>query len=77
MTYDSRPDTWEHIGKVRNRIESVIRNLHARSDQHDRSKLESPERECFDEFTPKLDDENVAFAWVAPADALGATPIVA
>jgi 8-oxo-dGTP pyrophosphatase MutT (NUDIX family) len=32
---------------------------------------------CDDEFMPKLDDENVAFAWVAPADALGATPIVA
>ena len=32
---------------------------------------------CDDEFTPKLDDENVAFAWVAPADALGTTPIVA
>ena len=30
---------------------------------------------CDEEFTPTLDDENVAFAWVTPADALGAPPV--
>lgn len=28
-------------------------------------------KDCDEEFTPVLDQENVAFAWVSPADALG------
>lgn len=33
---------------------AVVTDLLRRSWEHDRSKLESPERETFDEFTPKL-----------------------
>jgi 8-oxo-dGTP pyrophosphatase MutT (NUDIX family) len=29
---------------------------------------------CDEEFTPKLDEENTAFAWVTPAEALGPIP---
>ena len=29
-----------------------------------------------EEFVPKLDDENVAFAWVSPKDALGDMPMM-
>lgn len=54
MAYDSRPDTWEHINKVRQYLDGAVRRLMDRGDRHDRTKLESPEREMFDEFTPKL-----------------------
>lgn len=54
MSYDSRPDTYEHIAAVRYRLNRVIRMLITRAHVHDKSKLNSPEREMFDEFTPKL-----------------------
>ena len=54
MIYDSRPDTWRHIETVRHYIGEAVVNLLNRSEAHDQSKLVSPERECFDEFTPKL-----------------------
>jgi len=53
-SYDSRPDTYEHIHTVQSILGRVIADLLRRSHEHDRSKLESPEREVFDEFTPKL-----------------------
>lgn len=56
MTYDSRPDTWDHIDKVRANLRNVIMNLHDRADHHDASKLRPPELEMYDEFTPKLRD---------------------
>lgn len=52
--YDSRPDTYAHIGEVRTRLLAVARDLMDRADRHDASKIESPEREVFDEYTPKL-----------------------
>ena len=52
--YDSRPDTQAHIERVRELLEEVRGTLGFRAAVHDRSKLESPERETFDEFTPKL-----------------------
>ena len=52
--YDSRPDTYEHIGVVRGLMLEVVSDLLERSHVHDRSKLESPERQIFDEYTPKL-----------------------
>ena len=52
--YDSRPDTYEHIGNVRRKLSTVIANLQHRSDTHDRSKLIPPELEAFDRMTPKL-----------------------
>lgn len=54
MTYDSRIDTHLHIGEVRNRLHKCITELLRRALVHDLSKLESPEVEIFDEFTPKL-----------------------
>jgi hypothetical protein len=54
--YDSRIDTYAHIHCVQALMRSVIANLLRRSLVHDESKLHSPEREVFDEFTPKLAD---------------------
>jgi hypothetical protein len=54
--YDSRPDTHEHIGQVRGLLLGVAADLTGRAHRHDRSKLEPPEVEVFDEFTPKLRD---------------------
>lgn len=51
---DQRPKTHEHIAEVDKRIGYVIRELRCRALDHDKSKLGSPEREIFDEYTPKL-----------------------
>lgn len=52
--YDSRPDTYEHIGKVRVYLSRAVRSLLARADNHDASKLVEPEKSAFDVATPKL-----------------------
>jgi hypothetical protein len=52
--YDSRPDTLEHIGKVAANLRAVRENLLQRAEEHDQSKLVSPEVEAFDVATPKL-----------------------
>lgn len=54
MAYDSRLDTYKHIARVRHYMLKVIQGLESRMEAHDLSKLESPEREVFDEMTPKL-----------------------
>ena len=54
MTYDSRPETWEHIYRVRHFLDLVMHNLECRAAVHDASKLEPPELEAFDIATPKL-----------------------
>ena len=54
MSYDSRPDTWEHITLVRRYLDVVSRNLLRRSHLHDQSKLVPPELEAFDRMTPLL-----------------------
>lgn len=54
MAYDSRPETLEHIQAVRRLIYKAIVDLSRRALVHDQSKLESPEVEVFNEFTPKL-----------------------
>jgi hypothetical protein len=54
MSYDSRPDTKEHICKVQHNLRQIATELTRRGLYHDRSKLESPEVEIFNEFTPKL-----------------------
>lgn len=43
-----------HIETVRNIIGFVIRRLTMLSEKHDQTKLESPEVEIFEEYTPKL-----------------------
>ena len=54
--YDSKADTLEHIDKVRSNIELVRALLAVRGTVHDASKLQSPEKEAFDEVTPLLRD---------------------
>jgi len=51
---DSRIDTYKHKADVSAEMSKVICELVERSNQHDNSKLESPEVEIFDEFSPKL-----------------------
>lgn len=51
---DSTKETEEHIHQVQDLIFKVRQNLLLRSHAHDASKLLSPEKEIFDEFTPKL-----------------------
>jgi len=53
---DQRPATLEHIAEVRRQIIKITDELDFRAQDHDKSKLESPEREIFDEYTPKLRD---------------------
>lgn len=61
MSYDSRPDTYEHIGKVRGYLGDAIKILLDRADRHDASKLVAPEREAFDvpgrPEAPQYDDD--------------------
>lgn len=54
LAYDSRPDTWAHIARVRELLGDAIQDLLRRGDVHDRSKLEDPELAAFNEFTPRL-----------------------
>jgi len=46
--------TFRHIERVRNLLNAMAFDLIKRGEQHDQSKLESPEVELFTEFTPKL-----------------------
>ena len=52
--YDSRMDTINHIDTVRRFMARVQSNIVDRMIKHDYSKLGTPEKEIFDEFTPKL-----------------------
>jgi hypothetical protein len=56
VSYDSRPDTHEHIAQVRGLVLGVAADLTERAHRHDRSKLEPPEVEVFDRVTPLLKD---------------------
>jgi hypothetical protein len=52
--YSSKDDTLEHIANVEELIETIKDELCNRQYHHDESKLQSPEVEIFDEYTPKL-----------------------
>jgi hypothetical protein len=52
--YDSRPDTLVHIEQVREFMHQIHADILRRAFDHDRSKLEEPEKSVFDEYTPKL-----------------------
>lgn len=54
MSYDSRSDTLKHSHRVCSLMLPLITELLTRATAHDHSKLEPPELEIFDEFTPKL-----------------------
>ncbi len=54
MKYDSKADTLRHIQRVSELLHDAADELLKRAKEHDRSKLESPEKELFDKFVPKL-----------------------
>lgn len=54
MTYDSRPETQQHIARVQHFMRQARINLTQRLDAHDQSKLVEPELSAFDIATPKL-----------------------
>lgn len=54
--YDSTKDTMDHKEKVKKFMNLCIDDLVMRAENHDNSKLESPEKKYFDEYTPKLKD---------------------
>jgi hypothetical protein len=47
-------ETWTHINKVQFYLNLFIKELLDRGNDHDQSKLESPEVELFTELTDKL-----------------------
>lgn len=51
---DERFKTLRHIEAVRNHLNVCVVELLQRAERHDQSKLQSPEREMFDECTPLL-----------------------
>ena len=56
MTASSLYETLKHIKNVKKFLYKVSDVLENRARVHDTSKLESPELEIFDEYTPKLKD---------------------
>jgi len=54
MNYDSREDTKKHFSRVYELLYDFADKLKSRANLHDRSKMKTPEKELFDEFTPKL-----------------------
>lgn len=56
MKYDSTQDTLFHIKRVSQLLTEASAELIKRANVHDQSKLESPEKDGFDEFTQKLKD---------------------
>lgn len=53
-TITGKMETLKHIHKVRENLYKCIEELDKRARLHDLSKLESPEKEVFGEFTPEL-----------------------
>jgi hypothetical protein len=56
MEFSSEPDTRKHIARVNELLHAVVSELLRRADRHDATKLESPEKEVFDDLTPKLNN---------------------
>lgn len=52
--YDSSKDTLLHIRRVSELLHAVIADFAERASAHDASKLENPEKELFDQYTPLL-----------------------
>ena len=52
--YDSREDTIKHIDNVNDKLMKVILLLATEAAEHDKSKLEEPEKSIYDEYTPLL-----------------------
>lgn len=56
MTYDSTLDTLKHSRRVDELLLQMLSEIQARVTKHDLSKMEPPELDIFNEFTPKLRD---------------------
>ena len=54
MNYDSTLETLKHKKRVADLMSVAAIEILVRGSKHDTSKLESPEKEGFDEYTPKL-----------------------
>jgi hypothetical protein len=54
VSYDSWKDTLEHIQNVQLKIHVVVQDLLNRAIIHDASKLQPPEKEVYDKYTPEL-----------------------
>lgn len=54
---DVKADTWEHVEKVRELIDFVAGELRRRGLAHDASKFQSPEKEMYEIYRPRLDTE--------------------
>lgn len=54
QVYDSAPDTLAHIKLVDKYLRFIAHQLLIRGQEHDLSKLSSPEKEAFDTHTPNL-----------------------
>lgn len=54
MSYDSTTDTLLHIKRVNALLIKFSKDLLERATCHDDSKLAEPEKQLFDEYTPKL-----------------------
>jgi hypothetical protein len=52
--YDSTKDTEKHRVRVAELLNTVVEELQKRAEKHDLSKFNPPEKEAFDEATPKL-----------------------
>lgn len=52
--YDSTKDTLEHIKRVKDFVSEFVGLIFESVKDHDNSKLYGPERDIFDEYTPKL-----------------------
>lgn len=50
----SKIATFEHIREVQSKLHNIIIQLLKRSKNHDKTKLEIPELEIFEKYTPKL-----------------------
>lgn len=72
--YDSYNDTTKHIDEVTLKLNDIISEINVRVIHHDTSKLNSPEKEIFDEVTPLLktltynsDEYKIALQGMGPA----------
>lgn len=54
VKYDSTADTLKHVKRVSELLGNCAIEFIKRGQVHDNSKLVSPEKELFDEYTPKL-----------------------
>lgn len=57
MNYDSTKDTMSHIYNIQWVWANLVRpQLDERFDKHDQSKLENPEKACYDKYIPMLQE---------------------